>query len=145
MLLQHGCSSYTVTLTTVSSAMNKPKDLRCLQKYRAKEGWGNNSSEEDAETNKLILLFKASGIMLMKMKATIPIIIDTKQIKTGLELAANFDDPDDVPRLELKDKDEIVVASGQHCLCTCNRCSPLPNTGNVKESILIGATVKAGS
>ncbi|KAG1725502.1 uncharacterized protein EDB91DRAFT_1254766 [Suillus paluster] len=77
--------------------------------------------KNEAETNKLISSFRGSGVVSMKMKAAIPIIIDTKRIKTGLELAANFDDPDDVPQLELKDKDDIVVASGQHRLSALRR------------------------
>ncbi|KAG0693408.1 hypothetical protein DFH29DRAFT_1007317 [Suillus ampliporus] len=62
--------------------------------------------------------------MSMKETSVISIIIDPKQIKAGLQLCANFNEPEDVPMLELVDKADIVVASeknGQHRLSVLQR------------------------
>ncbi|KAG2029474.1 hypothetical protein BDR03DRAFT_1018338 [Suillus americanus] len=83
---------------------------------RLKFGRYNDRPPNDTEINKLIGSFKASGIVAMKDVSAIPIIIDLKRIKMGLMLATGFDEPDDVPKLELADEKDITVASGQHRL-----------------------------
>ncbi|KAG2336036.1 hypothetical protein BDR05DRAFT_1063727 [Suillus weaverae] len=83
---------------------------------RLKFGKYNDRPPNDAEINKLIGSFKSSGIVAMKDISAIPIIIDLRRIKTGLTLATGFNEPDDVPELELVDKEDIIVASGQHRL-----------------------------
>ncbi|KAG0692122.1 hypothetical protein DFH29DRAFT_1009329 [Suillus ampliporus] len=88
---------------------------------KLKFGTYNDRPENDAETNKLIGSFKDSGIVSMKETSAIPIIIDPKRIKAGLELCANFNEPEDVPMLELIDRADIVVASGQHRLSAVRR------------------------
>ncbi|KAG1729011.1 hypothetical protein EDB19DRAFT_1913553 [Suillus lakei] len=54
--------------------------------------------------------------MPMKDSSAMPIIINLKRIKPGLALATDFTNPEEVPQLELSDGNEIIVASGQHCL-----------------------------
>jgi hypothetical protein len=52
----------------------------------------------------------------MKDIIAILIILKRSQIKNINSLPSNFDDPDELPELELEleDTDNIVVASGQH-------------------------------
>ncbi|KAG2742670.1 hypothetical protein P692DRAFT_20748802, partial [Suillus brevipes Sb2] len=86
-------------------------------KTRLKFGVYNDRPQNEAEVNKLVASFHESGIVSMKDITAIPIIMKTSHIKNIDDLASNFDDPDEVPELELDldDLDEIiVVASGQH-------------------------------
>lgn len=80
-----------------------------------KFGVYNDQPENDAETNKLIVLFK-SGIIPMKDTSAIPIIVNMKRITNKDSLLKMFDEPEKVGELKMKDKNPIVVASGQHRL-----------------------------
>lgn len=77
-------------------------------------GTYNDRPENDGERQKLIASFKSAGIVSMKETSAIPMILDVKRIKNEVKLAANFDEPSDVPELLLVDTDPIIVASGQH-------------------------------
>jgi hypothetical protein len=92
-------------------------------KTRLKFGVYNDRPQNEAEVNKLVASFHESGIVSMKDITAIPIIMKTSRIKNIDDLASNFDDPDEVPELELDldDLDEIVVASGQHRVAALER------------------------
>ncbi|KAG1735361.1 uncharacterized protein EDB91DRAFT_1083809 [Suillus paluster] len=81
----------------------------------------NDRAENEAETNKLVASFKASGIVPMKETSVIPLILDVKRIKNAKKLANDFNDPEEVPELKLNDIEKIVVASGQHRLSALRR------------------------
>lgn len=74
----------------------------------------NDRPQELREVNKLVASFKKEGILAMREATSIPIMISRARVKTGLSLAVNFDIPDAVPQLQLKEVNDIVVASGQH-------------------------------
>jgi hypothetical protein len=81
----------------------------------------NDRPQEPKEVNKLIASFKKEGILAMRDATAIPIMLSGARVKTGLSLAVNFDIPDAVPQLQLKDVDDIVVASGQHRIAALKR------------------------
>jgi hypothetical protein len=81
---------------------------------RIQFGVYNDRPENDSETTKLVASFKASGIVSMKETSAIPLIIDLSRVKNATSLAANFNLPDEVPELEVKDIQKIIGASGQH-------------------------------
>ncbi|KAG2085391.1 uncharacterized protein F5147DRAFT_659522 [Suillus discolor] len=86
-----------------------------------KFGVYNDRPEKDEETNKLVTSFKTLGITLMKDTAAIPIIVDMKRVENKDSLLKNFDEPEKVSELKMKDKNHIVVASGQHRLSALKR------------------------
>ncbi|KAG1755295.1 uncharacterized protein EDB91DRAFT_1242496 [Suillus paluster] len=88
---------------------------------RLRFGVYNDRAENEAETNKLVASFKASGIVPMKETSAIPLILDVKRIKNAKKLANDFNDPEEVPELKLNDIEKIVVASGQHRLSALRR------------------------
>ncbi|KAG1758536.1 hypothetical protein EDD22DRAFT_956775 [Suillus occidentalis] len=81
----------------------------------------NDRPQEPKEVNKLIASFKKEGILAMRDATAIPIMLSGARVKTGLSLAVNFDIPDAVLQLQLKDVDDIVVASGQHRIAALKR------------------------
>ncbi|KAG2106919.1 uncharacterized protein F5147DRAFT_653522 [Suillus discolor] len=86
-----------------------------------KFGVYNDRPEKDEETNKLVTSFKTLGITPMKDTAAIPIIVDMKRVENKDSLLKNFDEPEKVSELKMKDKNHIVVASGQHRLSALKR------------------------
>lgn len=88
---------------------------------RLKFGVYNDRPKNDAEINKLIGCFEASGIVSMKDVAAIPLIMKTSRLKDANSLAKNFDDPEEVGELEMNDLEAIVVASGQHRLAALQK------------------------
>lgn len=77
-------------------------------------GTFNDRVLEDAEVNKMIASFKASGIVSMKDVSAIPIILDVRRLVDAKGLVKDFSEVDEVKELALKDKNAIIVASGQH-------------------------------
>jgi hypothetical protein len=74
----------------------------------------NDRPQVEREVNKLITSFKKEGILTMREDTAIPIMLSRTRLGSDLHLALNFNDDDEVPQLQLKDKHAIVVASGQH-------------------------------
>ncbi|KAG1901145.1 uncharacterized protein F5891DRAFT_1187843 [Suillus fuscotomentosus] len=81
----------------------------------------NDRPQEPREVNKLLASFKKDGILAMRDATAIPIMLSGARVKTGLSLAVNFDIPNAVPQLQLKDVNDIVVASGQHRIAALKR------------------------
>ncbi|KAG1770783.1 hypothetical protein EV702DRAFT_1049234 [Suillus placidus] len=81
----------------------------------------NDRPENDAEVNKLIGCFEANGIVSMKDVAVIPLILKTSRLTNVDSLKKDFDEPEEVVELELKDHAAIVVASGQHRLAALKK------------------------
>ncbi|KAG2337849.1 hypothetical protein BDR05DRAFT_1004725 [Suillus weaverae] len=81
----------------------------------------NDRPENDAEVNKLIGCFEANGIVSMKDVAAIPLILKTSRLTNVDSLKKDFDEPEEVVELELKDHAAIVVASGQHRLAALKK------------------------
>ncbi|KAG2337508.1 hypothetical protein BDR05DRAFT_952582 [Suillus weaverae] len=81
----------------------------------------NDRPQEPREVNKLLASFKKEGILAMREATAMPIMLSGARVKTGLSLAVNFDIPDAVPQLQLKDVNDIVVASGQHRVAALKR------------------------
>ncbi|KAG2101638.1 uncharacterized protein F5147DRAFT_655274 [Suillus discolor] len=107
-----------------------------------KFGVYNDRPEKDEETNKLVTSFKTLGITPMKDTAAIPIIVDMKRVENKDSLLKNFDEPEKVSELKMKDKNHIVVASGLRHFAsidpiTSNTTSPIFGfqmaTGNVDK------------
>lgn len=95
-------------------------DLLAMKK-RLKFGVYNDRPQNEAEVNKLVACFEETGIVSMKDVTAIPLIMQTSRIENLDSLVKNFDDPDEVPELELDDANEIVVASGQHRLAALEK------------------------
>ncbi|KAG1719939.1 hypothetical protein EDB19DRAFT_1918388 [Suillus lakei] len=83
---------------------------------RLKFGVYNDRAENETERNKLIASFQKAGIVSMRETSAIPIIVDMKRLRSGLTLSSDFTEPEKIRELDLVDRDEIVVASGQHRL-----------------------------
>ncbi|KAG1739081.1 hypothetical protein EDD22DRAFT_959421 [Suillus occidentalis] len=83
---------------------------------RLKFGVYNDRPENETETKRLVGCFERYGILSMKEVSAIPLILKTSRLKDATKLTKSFDEPEDIVELELKDLDEIVVASGQHRL-----------------------------
>ncbi|KAG1726753.1 hypothetical protein EDB19DRAFT_1833324 [Suillus lakei] len=83
---------------------------------RLKFGVYNDRAENKTERNKLIASFQKAGIVSMRETSVIPIIVDMKRLRSGLTLSSDFTEPEKIRELDLVDRDEIVVASGQHRL-----------------------------
>ncbi|KAG2130917.1 hypothetical protein DEU56DRAFT_914675 [Suillus clintonianus] len=88
---------------------------------RLKFGVYNDRPQNESETNKLVGSFETSGIVSMKDVAAIPLIMKTSRLKDAKSLVKNFDDPEEVLELEMRDLKAIVVASGQHRLAALQR------------------------
>ncbi|KAG2365905.1 hypothetical protein BDR07DRAFT_1480796 [Suillus spraguei] len=76
--------------------------------------WTRRSQSEAREVNKLVASFKKDGMLIMQGATGIPIMLSCARLRTGSSFVVNFDIPDAVPQLQLKDVNDIVVASGQH-------------------------------
>ncbi|KAG2029517.1 hypothetical protein BDR03DRAFT_1018283 [Suillus americanus] len=85
----------------------------------------NDRPQEAREVNKLVASFKKEGILAMREATAIPIMLSGARVKTGSSLAVNFDIPDAVPQLQLKDVDDIVVSSGQHRVAALKKYSEI--------------------
>ncbi|KAG2029471.1 hypothetical protein BDR03DRAFT_1018334 [Suillus americanus] len=86
-----------------------------------KFGVYNDRPENETETKKLVASFKASGVVSMKDASAIPLILDLSRIANAEMLADDFKFLDEVPELQLKDLNKIIVASGQHRLSALRR------------------------
>ncbi|KAG1823904.1 uncharacterized protein BJ212DRAFT_707908 [Suillus subaureus] len=85
----------------------------------------NDQPQEAREVNKLVASFKKKGILAMREATAIPIMLSGARVKTGSSLVVNFDIPDAVPQLQLKDVDNIVVSSGRHRVAALKKYSEI--------------------
>ncbi|KAG1803895.1 uncharacterized protein HD556DRAFT_1437631 [Suillus plorans] len=82
----------------------------------------NDRPQVEREVNKLLASFKKEGLLVMREDTAIPIIVSSTRLKSGLQLALNFNE-EEVPPLQLKDAHTIVVASGQHHVAALKKYS----------------------
>jgi hypothetical protein len=90
----------------------------------------NDRPQVEREVSKLLASFKKEGILAMREDTAIPIIVSSTRLKSGFQLAPNFNEEEEVPQLQLKDPRTIVVASGQHRVAALKKYSK-----NVKDEI----------
>lgn len=75
----------------------------------------NDRPENETEMKRLVGCFEKYGILSMKEVSTILLIMKTSCLKDAMTLTKSFDEPKDMV-VEMKDLDDIVVASRQHQL-----------------------------
>ncbi|KAG2031386.1 hypothetical protein BDR03DRAFT_986444 [Suillus americanus] len=83
----------------------------------------NDRPQVEREVNKLITSFKKEGILAMREDTAIPIMLSSTRLASGLHLALNFNEEEEVPQLQLEDAHGIVVASGQHRVAALKKYS----------------------
>ncbi|KAG1863221.1 hypothetical protein DFJ58DRAFT_774470 [Suillus subalutaceus] len=83
----------------------------------------NDRPRVEREVNKLITSFKKEGILAMREDTAIPIMLSSTRLASDLHLALNFNEEEEVPHLQLKDAQAIVVASGQHRVAALKKYS----------------------
>ncbi|KAG1769734.1 hypothetical protein EV702DRAFT_1049611 [Suillus placidus] len=83
----------------------------------------NDRPQVEREVNKLIASFKKEGILAMREDTAIPIMLSSTRLKSGFSLAVNFNEPGEVPLLQVDDAHTIVVASGQHRVAALEKYS----------------------